>query len=167
MSFSYGDYVIYGGTQMCTVGETEIRCFDGVHEQSYVKLIPVDQPGSSYYVQSDKMTERVRHLLSRAQVFAVIDSMPGIESSWINDRVARRDMFSEVFRSDDYSRLIAMMKGLITERRRRIKIGKTLISDDEKALKTASNLINSEFSRVLGIDADEVDSFIEKRIGKL
>ena len=76
-------------------------------------------------------------------------------------------MFSEVFRSDDYSRLIAMMKGLITERRRRIKIGKTLISDDEKALKTASNLINSEFSRVLGIDADEVDSFIEKRIGKL
>ena len=113
------------------------------------------------------MSERVRHLLSKSQVLDVIDNMPKIEVSWTNDRNARRNLFAEALKSDDYSLLVGMIKGLKNERRKRIDCGKSLMSSDEKALETASRLLSSEFSHVLGIKADEVDSFIENRIGTM
>lgn len=165
MEYSFGDRVVYGGSQVCVVGEIEKKSFDGENFSDYVKLTPVDAPNSSYFVQCSRMAERVRPLLSKEEVLSFIDRMPSIEHEWISDRAKRRNEFADILRSDDYSQLIGMIKALSTERTKRRKQGKGLMSTDEKALETANKLLSQEFSYVLGIEAEELDSYIENRTG--
>ena len=167
MEYTSGERVVYGGSQVCVIGDIEQKSFDGVNYSDYVKLVPVDSPNNSYFVQCDRLAERVRPLISKEQVLGFIDKMPQIEGEWIPDRARRRNEFAETLRSDDYDRLIAMIKALCVERKKRKNQGKGLMSSDEKALESANRLLNLEFSSVLGIDSGELDMYIENRLGGL
>ncbi|MBQ4362646.1 MAG: hypothetical protein K6G68_06460 [Oscillospiraceae bacterium] len=166
MEYSAGDHVVYGGTQICTYEKTEEKTFDGVNFREYAVFRPVDQTGNaSYFVEKDKVCERVRPLLTKDQVLSVIDSMPEIETEWIDNKVERRAAFTDVLHSDDYKRVIGMIKSICMERHRRSQIGKGLPGQDERAFETANRLLCQEFSMVLGISPNDVDTYIEKRLG--
>ena len=71
MEYSAGDHVVYGGTQICTYEKTEEKTFDGVNFREYAVFRPVDQTGNaSYFVEKDKVCERVRPLLTKDQVLS-------------------------------------------------------------------------------------------------
>ncbi|MBQ5330237.1 MAG: hypothetical protein J6F31_03170 [Oscillospiraceae bacterium] len=165
MDFSSGDKVIYGGCQMCIVGDVEEKSLDGVSFDEYVKLIPVDAPNSRYFVQCDKLGDRVRPLLSKDGVLSYIDSLSDLTAEWIPDRTKRRSEFSETLKCSDYSKLLPMVKALCDEKKKRRDAGKSLMSSDEKALDSATRLISNEFSEVLGISPEELPSFISRRTG--
>lgn len=159
-----GNHVVYGGSEICVVSDIVKRCFDGVNEENYLKLVPVETPSASYYVPEKNAEERVRHLMGREQVLAVIDAMPLASAQWSENRDERRHMFVKVLKSDDYMQILSMMKGLYDEKQKRGACGKDLISADEKAFEAASKLINKEFSMVLDIPEAGVDGFIEQRL---
>ena len=165
MDYSSGDKVIYGGYQMCIVGDVESRSFDGISYDEYVKLTPVDAPNSQYFVQCDRLTDRVRPLLTKDGVLSFIDSLSGISASWIPDRSKRRSEYTETLRGNDYKKLLGMVKALCEEKEKRHTAGKTLMSADEKALDSATKLIRNEFSAVLGIAPDDLISYIISRTG--
>lgn len=164
MDINIGDIVVYGGTQLCRVDSKEDKCFDGVTHEVYIKLVPVDEPGSSYFVREDKFGERTRPLLTKEQVLSVIDSMPRVEAEWVQNKNERRTRFAEILKGDDYSLILCMMKGLYEERGRRSSEGKRLMSADERAFSTARQLLRQEFSTVLGIPEDTVEEFIQSRL---
>ena len=146
-----GDHVVYGGSEICVVSDIVKRCFDGVNEENYLRLVPVETPSASYYVPEKNAEARVRHLMGREQVLAVIDAMPLASTQWSENRDERRHMFVKVLKSDDYMQILSMMKGLY----------------DEKAFEAASKLINKELSMVLGIPEASVEGFIEQRLAML
>ena len=39
-----GDHVVYGGSEICVVSDIVKRCFDGVNEENYLRLVPVETP---------------------------------------------------------------------------------------------------------------------------
>ena len=159
-----GDHVVYGGSEICVISESVKRCFDGVNEVSYFRLIPEENPSASYYVPEKNAEERVRPLLSREQILAVIDAMPSASAQWSENRDERRHMFGRALKSDDYMQILGMMKGLYDEKQKRSSCGKELISADERAFEAATKLINKEFSRVLGIPEAGVEDFIVRRL---
>jgi len=159
-----GDYVVYGGSEICVIRETVKKCFDGVNETSYFRLIPEDMPSASYYVPEKNAEERVRPLMNREQILAVIDAIPTADIQWIENRDERKLMFVKALKSDDYMQILGMMKGLYDEKQKRSMSGKELISADEKAFETATRLVNKEFSKVLGIPEASVRDFIRQRL---
>lgn len=162
--FSIGEYVVYGSGEICRIAEKTERCFDGKNGREYCKLIPLDSVNSTYYVPADSMDSNVRKLLTKEQIYNIIDSMPEAEGIWFNDKNTRREQFGAMLRSDDFSGIIGMMKSIYEERRKRSATGKQLIASDEKAFTAAENLINREFAIVLGINVSEVENFIHQRL---
>lgn len=164
MSHKTGDYIVYNSTEICLIGEVVKKCFDGINEQNYYRLIPQNSANASYYIPEDRLEERVRPLLTKDEIYAVIDRIPDVQESWIDDKNERKSTFSKVLRSDDYSMLLVMIKSLYTESRKRSSDGKKLMASDEKALAAAQKLMHSEFAFVLGISEDSVGDFIHNRL---
>lgn len=162
--FSVGEYVVYGSGEICRFAEKTSRCFDGINNKEYCKLIPLDTNNSTYYIPSEKMDSSVRRLLTREEIYDVIDSMPNAANVWSNDKNERKVKFGAILKSDDLSEIIGMMRSIYEERQKRSADGKSLIASDEKAFAAAENMIHREFAFVLGIKTDDVESFIHNRL---
>ena len=57
-----------------------------------------------------------------------------------------------------------MLRGIYLEKQRREAAGKRLNSTDERTMRAAEDMINGEFSFVLGIKPEEVPEFICREI---
>jgi RNA polymerase-interacting CarD/CdnL/TRCF family regulator len=164
LSYEKGQRVVYDGRELCVTGDICRKCFDGVHEEEYLCLIPEGAPRSCYYVPADKLSTRVRPLMTREEIYAAIDGSrngSGLESC---SRAERRAALSEILKSGSSSLIIGMIRELLREKSSRAAEGKELIACDEKALSSACRLIAAEFSAVLGISENEVGKLIEERL---
>lgn len=163
MMFCKGEYVVYRNSEICMVGENINRCFDGKNSTEYLTLHPTESNGT-YYVPVDKLDICIRPVLSKDKLLEIIDSMPQIEGSWINDKNQRVNSFGNAVKSGDYSLILPMMNAIYNERKKRAEQGKHISSADEKAYNSAKHLLHSEIAYSLGISSDMVEQFIEDRI---
>lgn len=164
MSFNIGEHVVYGAGEICRIEEKINRCFDGITEREYFRLIPIYSKGSNFYIPSDDYEGKVRKLLTKEEIYTLIDEMPNAEAQWCEDKNQRKSQFFSVLRSDNYHELISMMRTLYLQREEQISKGKKLLAADERVMHEAEKLIHHEFSFVLGIDEKEIAGFIESRL---
>ena len=167
MAFSNGEYVMYGTSGICRIDGSEKKCFDGVHTAEYIRLIPYSSESSTYYIPADTIDAKVRRLITEDEIYNIIKRIPTIEITWDNDNLKRREMFTELLKSDNYDQLFCLIKSVYDQRQKRQASGKKLASADEKALKTAEHLMCQEFSVVLGIKPEEVTDFITNKINAI
>ncbi len=97
-------------------------------------------------------------------MFEIIDSIPQAEAVWYADKNERKSYFESVLHSDDFTRLVGMIKAIYEERQKRSSDGKKLIAADERAFSAAEHIIHGEIAFALGIPEAEVGSFIRERI---
>lgn len=164
MSFKKGQRVIYDGRELCRIDELCTKCFDGVHKEEYLRIIPESAPASCYYVPADRVEGRVRPLMTREEIFAAIDGSMREHKLQGSDKNERKAILSQTVKSGDSRLIIGMIRELLEEKKRRAAEGKELIACDEKALSAACRQIGAEFSAVLGISEDEVGRLIEERL---
>ena len=164
MVLQTGEHVIYRNTELCRVEGFEKQCADGVHEREYCVLTPVNSAGARYYVPAETAAEKLRAVHTREEIMSLISEM-GAAEDWCPDPMERKRRHAEVLSSGDILRTAAMVKGIYLERRRREEHGKSLNSADERTLRAAEDMINGEFSFVLGIKPEDVPAFISGKIG--
>lgn len=167
MSFNVGEHVVYGSCEICKIEEKVKRCFDGINEKEYLRLIPIFSKSSNFYIPADDYEGKIRRLLTKEEIYALIDEMPNAQTQWCDDKNQRKNRFFSVLRSDNYHELISMIRTIYEKRREQNSQGKKLHAVDEKVMHEAEKLIHHEFSFVLGIDEDEVDRFIEQRLSAI
>lgn len=155
---------MYCSGEICRVAEKAERCFDGIEKKEYCKLIPIDTVNSIYYVPAENMEDKTRRILTKEEIFRIIDNMPNAEGIWYSDKAERRDCFDAILKSDDFSGIVGMMKSIYEEREKRGANGKRLIAADERAFSTAEHILHREFAFVLGIKESEVGGFIRGRL---
>lgn len=161
ISFQPEDYVAYGSAGVCRIISCETRAFDGIHEETYYKLSPLDGTHSTYYVPVDRASERLRPLLSQEEIYSLIDAMPETEEKeWCCDSRERRGIFHDIMQSDDYKQMLGMMRMLHCQQERKRSAGRKLSSADEAVMHAAENRMYQEFGIVLGIRPDQVHDFI-------
>lgn len=163
-NFNIGEYVVYCSGEICRIDERAERCFDGVSKKEYCKLTPVDAANSVYYIPSEYLESKARRLLTKEEVYSIIDSMPAASGTWYSDKNERKSYFETVLKSDSIPTMIGMMKTIYDERSKLTASGKHLVAADEKAFTAAEHLINREFAFVLGINENDVSEFIRKRL---
>lgn len=164
MAFCNGEYVMYGTAGVCRISGSEKRSFDGVHSIEYCRLIPYGSENSTYYVPMDTLDTKVRKLITRDEIEAVIAHIPDIATCRNSDNSQRKAIFGDLLKSDDYEKIFCLIKSVYEQRKKRESCGKKLAAADEKAMKAAESMVCQEFSAVLGISPESVTDFIGERI---
>ncbi len=165
--FQPGQYVSYSGFGVCKIVALENRTFDGIHEETYYKLCPLDNSHSTYYIPFSRANERIRPLLTKEQIYTLIDEMAlekDDNSQWCDNSRQRRGIFQSILHNDDYREMIQMMRSLHQQAEKKRSSGRRLSAADEAAMHSAESRLYQEFGIVLHIQPDQVHNFIKDRI---
>ena len=161
--FSIGEKIIYGENGVCTVEKIEPLAMSGApKDKLYYHLTPL--VGSGTYFTPVDSGAYMRPVMSREEAEALIDAMPGIAPAICNDnRFNHVDAFyKELFRLHTCEALVAIVKGL----RSRMAERKTRSSRAEATMKRAKDMLHGELSVALGIEMQEVEAYIQQRLGE-
>ncbi len=161
MEYQTGNYVVYNGAEICRIGETVKKCFDGVNENKYYKLYPNDSK-STYYVPADKIESSVRSVLTKEQLSKLINELSDSSTEWISDRSERKDAFSDAIKKGDYRRIFSLMNGIYMEKNNSEKKGKQLLNYDKRNFELAKKIFQSEVAIAFEISPDEAEELIKK-----
>lgn len=163
--FQNGDAVLYGGEGVCTVDEVREMKIGRQRGQYYV-LRPVYREGSTIFVPvgSEPLMAKMRRVLSREEVDALLENIRQADLLWIDDIAERKTEFHRILSGGDRRELLGMIRLLYTHRERLRKGGKRLRSSDEQSLRDAEKLLNDEFAFVLQIRPREVPEYIRSHV---
>ena len=154
------DYVVFGATGVCQVMDIVHETFTGQAEREYYVLNPVFANSSTIYVPIDNQKVKMRQVMTRDEITALIRTMPDIASDWIADDQTRRVEFAEITKSGDPARLVWLIKMLHQRQSELQAAGKKLSSADAEAMKVAEQVLHNEFALVLDINPEQVVPFI-------
>ena len=160
-----GSQVVYGIHGVCCIVDVEVRRVDRKKVEYFV-LEPREQPGTRYYVptQHQVALSKLRPMLTRDELEALLVSEQTHRDSWIADENQRKQHYRELINSGDRAALIGMIRMLHEHKESQLAAGRKFHLCDENFLRDAQKLLTSEFSLVLGIPQKEVADYIEKRL---
>lgn len=165
--YSLGDYVVYGSHGVCRMLELEERVVDRKKLQYYV-LEPVTQIGARYLVplHNDVAVGKLRPVLSREELDALICSTDVRGDAWIPDENLRKQTYRELMGSGDRAAMIRMIGTLYRHKEAQAAAGRKFHLCDDNFLRDAQKLLSSEFAHVLGIEPDAVGDYVQSLIGQ-
>ena len=135
--FQVNDMVLYGTNGVCRVVDIDERDCGGRMVEYYI-LKPIYASNSTVFVpvNNEKLTSKMRYVLTKEEIDAKIRAIPEVQEEWMDDEM------------------------LIEHREKVVARGKKLHVADERMLQEAEKMICDEFSYVLGIPKEEVPSYI-------
>ena len=133
-------------------------------DRLYYILQPVYTKSSVVYIPVDNDKIVMRKVLTKEQVNELIDHIPQIDAIVeMNDKL-REEKFKECMKNHKCEDWIRVIKTLYLRRMERLEKGQKVTATDARYMKAAEDNLYLEFSMALGIDRDEVESYIEKCI---
>ena len=163
--FEVGDYIVCGNNGICTVQNiSTIDIPDVDPDRLYYILQPVYTKSSVVYIPVDNDKIVMRKVLTKEQVKELINHIPEIDTIVeMNDKL-REERFKECMKNHKCEDWIRVIKTLYQRRMERLEKGQTVTATDARYMQAAEDNLYLEFSMALGIDRDEVESYIEKCI---
>lgn len=159
--YQIGDRVVYGSHGVCTIVSEEERLIDRKRIRYFV-LEPIHQSTAQYLVPAENPAAlaKLRHLISKEELSALLASSEIRESCWIPDENVRKQRYRELITSSDRVALLRMINTLHQHKVRQVEAGRKFHLCDENFLHDAEKLLTAEFSLVLGIEPSEVEGYI-------
>lgn len=104
--------------------------------------------------------------MSYEEVQNLINLIPSIQKDLVEDKNARvvQNSYKSILETHNCLDLLTLVKMLYEKKTNTISNNKKPSQIDEKFLDIAENLINEEFSIVLGIPKEDVSVYIRERI---
>ena len=159
--YEIGKRVLYGIHGVCRITGVESMRFGKARAKYYV-LEPVEQPGAKFYipVENEAAVAKLRPLLSREELLALLHSEEVRNYPWIADENQRKLRFRELINSGDREALMGMIGALLRHKKAQLAAGRKFHQSDENFLRDAEKLLSAEFSTVLGIEPGQVGSYV-------
>ena len=159
------DLVVYGSAGVCRIVGAETREVGGKTSE-YLVLRPVQNGSATVYVPKDcdALVKKMKSVLSVADVLELIHSIPKIETVWIDNDNERRSTYRDIVSRADRSELLSLIKTLYLHREKQHAVGKKLRVTDERYLSEAEKILHGEFSFVLGIKREDLETFIKDEL---
>ena len=163
--YETGQQVLYGSHGVCRINGTESMSF-GKGRSKYYVLEPINQPGTKFYVptQNAAALGKLRPLLSREELLALLHSDEVRDYPWIGDENQRKLRFRELINSGDRAQLMGMIGALHRHKRAQAAAGRKFHQADENFLADAQKLLNAEFALVFDLKPQEVQPFILREL---
>ena len=163
--FKINDVVVYGSQGVCEIVDIEKKKIEGV-SRSYFVLKPKADSGAIFYVPTwnEKAWGKMRKVMTKETVDALIDSMPNKTPVWIANENERKEAYRKILASGDHAAIISMVQALFTHKKEREAEGKRLHMSDEHFMKDAEQILYSEWQYVLNVDKAGLIDYIFGRV---
>ena len=163
--FKINDIVVYGAQGVCEIAGIDERKIDGIRRTYYV-LKPKSDKGATFYVPTwnEKALTKMRKVLTKEDVDALIDSMPSQTPTWIANEGERKEAYKNILASGDQAAIISMVQALYFHKKEREADGKRMHMSDEYFMKEAEQLLYNEWQYVLNVDKSGLMTYILNRI---
>ena len=166
--FEAGEYIIYGNTGVCKVGEvTKMAVPGSTTDRLYYALEPVYDKGCRLFTPVDNQKVTMRPILTKEEADELILKIKEIDLLWVNDEKNREQIYKEAIRTCNCVEWVRIIKTLYLRKRERIKAGKKVTSSDARYLHLAQESLYGELSVVMGIPKDQMEEFITKRVSEM
>ncbi|MBR3076454.1 MAG: hypothetical protein IKH07_00850 [Oscillospiraceae bacterium] len=162
--YSVNEKIHYGGSGVCLIQDITTMRVGRTREKYYV-LKPVYQNSSLIYVpvDNDRLTAKMRPVLSREEVDQLIADIDEIPTAWEDDPQARKASFDALLRSNQCRDLIVLIKTLNAHKELRQADGKALHVVDETFLREAKRLLYDEFAGALELQPAQIPAYIQTK----
>ena len=159
------DVVVYGPQGVCEITGIEEQKVGGVLKTFFV-LKPKNDRGATCYVPTwnEKAWGKMRRVMTKKEVDALIDSMPNRKPVWIENENQRKETCRQILAGADHAAIIAMAQALFAHKTEREAEGKRLHISDEQFLKNAEQILYNEWQYVLNVDKPGLMAYILERI---
>ncbi|MDD3919834.1 MAG: CarD family transcriptional regulator [Eubacteriales bacterium] len=167
MPYEKGEHVIYGSNGICFIEDIVLQQpAPGVKERLYYILRPEDSHSLTISVpaESEALVQKMRPVLSKAEIDALLSGAKGRELDWVEDKRARADYFRKILAEGVQEDLILMIRCIYLRREALKEHGKKLNVADDTTLKTAEKLVRDEFAYALSVPPDAVGRYIRKAL---
>ena len=147
--FQKNDTVVYGVHGVCKIDDITKKEFMGSQKEYYV-LKPISDSAATLYVpiHNEKLLKKMRKILSKQEVYRLIETMPHKEILWFENENERKEQYKKVIAKGDHSELIGMVKAIYLQKQKREAEGKHLYISDERFFKEAERILYDEFQYV-------------------
>lgn len=163
--FQINDVVVYGAQGVCEIVSIDEKKVNG-ETKKYLVLKPKDDRGATCFVPTwnEKAMEKMRKVMTKEEVNAIIDSLPCQKPSWIANESERKDTYKKILTSGNQAAIISMIQALYLHKKEREADGKRLHMTDERFMKDAEQLLYNEWQYVLNVDKTGLMDYIFGRI---
>lgn len=158
--FNVNDYIMYGTTGVCQITDIKKGKVAGNAEAEYYILNPVYEKNTTIMIPVNNQKVFMRILITRQDIEKLIEQIPLIKGTWINDDRMRNKEFKEALHTGKCEELIRLIKEIGLKREEKMEIGKKLRKSDEDIIKSAEKLLFEEFSISLQIPIEKVKQYI-------
>jgi CarD family transcriptional regulator len=163
--YEIGQQFLYGGHGVCKITATEVMR-SGKGKATYYVLEPLEQPGTKFFVPvgNDAAVAKLRPLLTREELLALLHSDKVRNYPWIDDESQRKLRFRELITSGDRESLMGMIGALQRHKQAQLAAGRKFHQSDENFLNDAQKLLNAEFALVFDLEPRAVSGFILREL---
>ena len=163
--FKVNDVVVYGSQGVCEIIRIEGQKICG-ETKKYFVLKPYNDKGATFYVPTwnEKAWGKMRKVMTKNDVDALIDSMPNKTPTWIANDNERKETYKRILASGDHAAIISMIQALFSHKTEREAEGKRLHMSDEHFMKDAEQILYNEWQYVLNVDKAGLMAYILSRI---
>ncbi len=160
--YQVGQQVVYSAHGVCNIIGTEERTIDR-KRITYFVLQPLEQPESRYYVpsQNENALAKLRPLMEREALIALLSSDSIREDDWITDENRRKQCYRQLISSLDIEAMLRMICSLHHQKDILAQAGRRFHQCDENFLRDAQRLMQTELQLVLGLHSEEVAPYME------
>ena len=163
--FKINDGVVYGSQGVCDIVGINEQKVNGAIRNYYV-LKPKNDKGATFYIPTwnEKAWGKMRKVMTKEDVNALIDSMPGKKTTWIANENERKEAYRKTLASGDQAAIISMVQALFLHKKQREAEGKRLHMSDGYFMKDAEQILYNEWQYVLNVDKAGLMAYIFDRI---
>ncbi len=158
--FEIGNIVMHPSAGVCCIEDIREEKLTDKKRMYYIMHPLSDQKKSTLYVPVDTDKLRLRKLMSKEEIIYVIKHSATEDIEWIDNNNLRKSAYLNIVRSDDISKIIALLIKLHKRKNSLLETGKKFSASDERIMHDAEKKIFQEFSHSLKIQEEHVPEFI-------
>lgn len=163
--FKIGDTVIHQAEGVCEITEITEKNFNGTATEYYVLKSVYNGHATVYIpVEALKIRPKIRLVLSREQIYEIIDSLEKNEPVKTENDNHRRQVFKDILASGNAEEIGRVLTTIHRLKKEIQKSGKKMKVSDERIIRETEHSVFTEFAFSLGLSPDEIPAYIDNRI---
>ena len=166
--YQVNDHVVYGNYGICVVkaiGKLEMD--SAAKDRLYYTLEPLYTQKNTIYTPVDSEKNSLRRAITREEALELIDRIPQVETVWILDEKRREEKYKEIMKQNDCMGWMQIIKTLYLKKQKRLAEGRKNTARDDLYLKLAEDFLYGEFAAALGVEKDQVEELIGRRVREM
>ena len=163
--YNINDIVVYGNNGVCIVKAVGCVNMKGIDPDKEFYTLRAVYDNIKILAPTNTNVP-MRPILSKAQVLALMDEIPGTCIMEADELDPRRfeNIYRELMSTGKCSDLVALIKFIYSKEKTAHEAGKRLGQIDQRYLKSAEALVDGEFAIALSIPREQVHDFIAHRL---